>query len=78
MDTKIKIIIDSNPDYKRYLRTNSYWYKILNRNPFLIDDFIREVKEKYKLRTTDKINDIMDKIDMVSKFINVLRWYYGR
>ena len=75
MDTKIKIIIDSNPDYKRYLRTN---YKILNRNPFLIDDFIREVKEKYKLRTTDKINDIMDKIDMVSKFINVLRWYYGR
>ena len=48
MDTKIKIIIDSNPDYKRYLRTNSYWYKILNRNPFLIDDFIREVKEKYK------------------------------
>ena len=78
MDTKIKIIIDSNPNYKRYLRTNSYWYKILNRNPFLIDDFIREVKEKYKLRTTDKINDIMDKIDMVSKFINVLRWYYGR
>ena len=57
---KIKIIIDSNPDYKRYLRTNSYWYKILNRNPFLIDDFIREVKEKYKLRTTDKINDIME------------------
>ena len=73
MDTKIKIIIDYNTDYKRYLRTNSYWYKILNRNPFLIDDFIREVKEKYKLRTTDKINDIMDKIDMVSKFINVLR-----
>ena len=73
MDTKIKIIIDSNPDYKRYLRANSYWSKILNRNPFLIDDFIREVKEKYKLRTTDKINDIMDKIDMVSKFINVLR-----
>ena len=78
MDTKIKIIIDSNPNYKRYLRTNSYWYKILNRNPFLIDDFIREVKEKYKLSPTDKINDIMDKIDMVSKFINVLRWYYGR
>ena len=59
MDTKIKIMIDSNPDYKRYLRTNSYWYKTLNRNPLMIDNFIREVKEKYKLRTTDKINDIM-------------------
>ena len=68
MDTKIKIMIDSNPDYKRYLRT-----KTLNRNPLMIDNFIREVKEKYKLRTTDKINDIMDKVDMISKFINVLR-----
>lgn len=73
MDTKIKIMIDSNPDYKRYLRTNSYWYKTLNRNHLMIDNFIREVKEKYKLRTTDKINDIMDKVDMISKFINVLR-----
>ena len=73
MDTKIKIMIDSNPDYKRYLRTNSYWYKTLYRNPLMIDNLRREVKVKYKLRTTDKINDIMEKVDMISKFINVLR-----
>ena len=78
MTLDIQYKINSNPYYQRFIRENPYWYKILNRNPFLIDDFIREVKEKYKLRTTDKINDIMDKIDMVSKFINVLRWYYGR
>ena len=34
--------------------------------------FINEVKEKYKLRTTDKINNVIDKIDMVSKLINVI------
>lgn len=73
MDTRIKIMIDSNPDYKRYLRSNSYWYKILNRNPDMIDAFISEVKEKYKLRTSDKINNVIDKIDMISKFIDVLR-----
>lgn len=73
MDTRIKIMLDSNPDYKRYLRTNSYWYKTLNRHPDMIDTFIAEVKEKYKLRTSDRINDLIDKIDMVSKFINVLR-----
>lgn len=73
MDTKIKLIIDSNSDYKRYLRSNSYWYKTLNRSPDMIDIFIKEVKEKYKLRTTDKINDFIDKIDMLSKFIDVLR-----
>lgn len=73
MDTRIKIMLDSNPDYKRYLRSNSYWYKTLNRNPEMIDNFIDEVKEKYKLRTSDKLSDLIDKIDMVSKFINVLR-----
>lgn len=73
MDTRIKLIIDSNPNYKRYLRSNSYWYKTLNRNPQMVDSFVKEVKEKYKLRTQDKINNIMDKIDMLSKFINVLR-----
>ncbi len=73
METKIKLIIDSNPDYKRYLRSNSYWYKILNRNPNMIDSFINKVKEEYKLRPQDKINNFMDKIDMISKLINVLR-----
>lgn len=73
MQTNIKILLDSNPVYKEYIRTNSYWYKILNRNPNEIDSFIKEVKEKYKLRMSDKINDIVDKIDMINRFISVLR-----
>ena len=75
MDIRIKLFLDSNPEYKRYIRNNSYWYKTLIRNPEMIDVFISEVKDKYKLRTTDKINNLMDKIDMVSKFIDVLRWW---
>ena len=73
METRVKVILDSNDIYKTYLRSNSYWYKTLNRNPEAIDVFINEVKEKYKLTTQDKINKIVDKIDMINKFINVLR-----
>ena len=73
MDTKVKILLDSNSNYKVYLRTNSYWYKSLNRDPDSVNTFINEVKERYRLRPTDKINDFIDKLDMVSKFINVLR-----
>lgn len=73
MNTNLKILIDSNYYYKEYLRSNSYWYKILNRNPNMINQFTQEVKEKYKLRTTDKINNVVEKIDMISKFIDVLR-----
>ena len=73
MHVKVKILLDNNYTYKMHLRYNSYWYKILNRNPDMINEFIKEVKETYKLRTTDKLNDVMDKINMVSKFIDVLR-----
>ena len=41
----------------------------------MFSTFISEVKEKYKLTTTDKVNDVIDKIDMISKFMNVLSWY---
>lgn len=73
MDMRVKILLDSNPMYKEYIRYNSYWYKILNRNPELINNFIKEVKEKNKLTTTDKINGAIEKIDMLSKFINIMR-----
>lgn len=73
MEPSIKIIIDSNPNYKLYLRNNSYWYKILYRNPELIRNFIEEVKDKYKLRFTDKVNNLIDKIDMIERFMEVLR-----
>ena len=70
---RVKILLDSSPMYKEYIRYNSYWYKILNRNPELINSFIKEVKEKNKLTTTDKISSAMEKIDMLSKFINIIR-----
>lgn len=73
METRIKLILDSNPLYKRYIRENSYWYKTLNRNPQMINGFINDVKEKYKLTTKDKIENVIDKIEMINKFINVLR-----
>ena len=73
MDMRVKILLDSNPMYKEYIRYNSYWYKILNRNPNLINEFIREVKEKNKLTTIDKINGAIEKMDMLSKFINIIR-----
>lgn len=73
METRIKLLIDSNPLYKKYLRTNSNWYKTLNRNPSMINEFIKEVKERYKLRASDKINNVLDKVEMISKLINVMR-----
>jgi len=37
LDIQYKII--NNINYKKYLRTHSYWYKYLNRNPNIFKKF---------------------------------------
>lgn len=55
------------------LKQNSYWIKELNRDGASVKDFIREMKAKYHLRTTDKISDAIDHIDLISNVLGALK-----
>ena len=68
IDTQFKL--RSNPLYIEYLHQNSYWYKILNRNPNKINDFVTEVKNTYHLRPTDRIKKALDTVDMLSSILS--------
>ena len=71
MIRQIQYKLNTNPNYIKYLRENSYWYKELNRkNNF--KDFENEVKKNYKLRITDKVEKITDTMDFVSKIMSTL------
>ena len=70
MPLEIQIKLRENPLYIKYLRENNIWYKKLIRNPKLFDEFVNEMKAAYKLRTTDKIEKIVDTIDIVSNLFN--------
>ena len=67
IDTQIKI--NNNPIQKQFLRENSYWYKYLNRNSKYYSSFLNDMKIKYKMTTTDKINKAIDSINMLSEII---------
>lgn len=67
------ITIRKNPNYVRYLREHSYWYKLLNRNPDNLNKFVEEVKENYKLRTVDKIEKFTSMIDLASKLMETMK-----
>mgnify|MGYP003571342276 CR=1 FL=1 len=71
----IDVLIKINQDtiQKQFLRENSYWYKYLNRSSKYYKEFINEMKEKYKMTTTDKINKAIDNINMLSTFLDVLK-----
>ncbi len=68
-ETQYKIL--TNPNYLKYLRENSYWYKELNRNNNL-KSFENEVKINYKLRTIDKVEKVTDTLDFISKIMSTL------
>lgn len=63
----------NNPKMYELLKRNSYYLKELNRDPNFYNEFVRIMKEKYKIRITDKINDALDNIDLISNVLETLR-----
>ena len=57
----------------RLLKENSYWYKELNSNPESYKKFVSEMKIKYKIRTTDKVSEVIDNIDLISTVLQTLK-----
>lgn len=73
MQLNTKIAIEQNPNLKRYLRENSYWYKYLNRDGDNIKIMYQEMKKKYKLTPTDKLERVNDRIKLVSEMLKILK-----
>ncbi|MBQ8681906.1 MAG: YlbE-like family protein [Bacilli bacterium] len=65
--------INADINLKKFLRENSYWYKVLNRNENAFNEFVSDMKVKYKLTTGDKINKTIDNISMIQSFLEVLK-----
>lgn len=55
------------------LKYNSYWLKELNRNPLSVKMYKNDMKVKYRLRTTDKISDAIDNIDIIGNVLSALK-----
>lgn len=73
MNLSLQYKIMQDPRQLRFLRENSYWYKYLNRSESYYKAFIDDMKDKYKLRPTDRLNKMMDNIEMFRTFLDVLK-----
>lgn len=70
MPLEIQFKLKENPLYIKFLRENNIWYKRLIRNPNLFNKFVDDMKVKYKLRTSDKINKVVDTLDVISNLFS--------
>ena len=73
MNIDIQLKINNDNRLKSFIRQYPYWYKYLNRNPILYKSFVDDMKEKYKLTTSDRLNKTLDSISMVQAFLEVLK-----
>lgn len=72
---QMRVLLEIKKDKKMWdlLKLNSYWVKDLNRDFSSIKRFKEDMKVKYKLRTTDKISDAIDNIDLISNVLSALK-----
>ncbi|MCI8671762.1 MAG: hypothetical protein HFI36_07050 [Bacilli bacterium] len=72
---QVETILELKKDPKMWdlLKQNSYWLKELNRDSLNVKKFKEDMKIKYKLRTTDKISDAIDNIDLISNVLSALK-----
>ena len=72
---QVNVLMELKKDSKMFelLKYNSYWLKELNRNTQSLKRFKDEMKAKYHLRTTDKISDAIDNIDIISNVLSALK-----
>lgn len=73
MSLELQFKIKSNPNYSKYLKENSYWYKYLNRSDEYFKQFEEEVKIAYKLRPVDRISKALDAFDMMQALLTSLK-----
>ena len=73
MTVEVQLKINNDPRLKAFIREYPIWYKKLNRDPSLFQDFVNDMKNKYKLTTSDRISRVLDNIGMLEAFINVLK-----
>ncbi len=55
------------------LMENSYYVKYLNRNPNYFKIFKKDMEIIYKERPTDKLNNMLDGVDMISSIIDTMK-----
>lgn len=72
MELDIMYKIKQDKKHYDYLRSHTYWYKYLNRDRNNYDKFLNAYKKYNRNVTTNKVNDTINNIDMVTNILKVL------
>jgi len=72
MRMNIIIALKKNPIYMEYISKNPQWFKYLNRDPSSFEVFEMQVKKAYKLRFSDKLENVTEQISLIADIMDIL------
>lgn len=73
MKKQDQVLFMNNMKEYNLLKQNSSYIKDLNRGTLNFNMFKEQMKIKYKERTSDKINKLIDNMDVVSSILDILK-----
>ena len=73
MQLVIQMAFKNNPKDYEHLKENSYFIKDFNRGTLDFKKFQENMKIMYKERVTDKINNVVENIDLLNSVLNILK-----
>ncbi|HIS12259.1 MAG TPA: hypothetical protein IAB40_04015 [Candidatus Onthocola stercoravium] len=73
MQLHLQMAFKNNSKEYNHLKENSYYIKYFNRGTIDFKTFTENMKTLYKERVTDKINNVVENIDLISSVLNVLK-----
>lgn len=73
MTLDIQSQLKNNNYYRDYLRSHSYWYKALNRDPSSFELLKEEAKEFYKIRPVDKLSNAVDTLSLMGSILSSMK-----
>lgn len=73
MQIYLQMQFRENAKSYRQLKENSYYFKELNRGLIDYKKFNEDMKIKYKERVTDKINNVVENMDLITSVLDVLK-----
>ncbi|HPF83583.1 MAG TPA: YlbE-like family protein [Bacilli bacterium] len=73
MTISVQLELKNNPFYVEYIRNNSYWYKILTRNPNSILDLKKEIKDFQHKQKINKFTSTLEYIEMLQAVMSSLK-----
>ena len=71
MTINTQYILKTNPELLNYLRYHSYWYKILTRNPYEIENLKREYKDYKRQERFNKITKTLENLELLENIISL-------